>query len=176
MRLEAVERLAKGALLLGGQRGEPAHQGAYTPLLAERCDTDTLDCRKILCRADLRDDREDGNKADARKDARELKADQRDVRKDQRDVRTDRRDVTRDHKDVKKDAPQAICQVVTANVARNLIVNRDAPPFDNPDLRWAMSLSLDRRAFIDILARDKATSGGSSSRRRAGSGACRTIS
>ena len=28
-------------------------------------------------------------------------------------------------RDVKKEAPQAICQVVTANVARNLIVNRD---------------------------------------------------
>jgi len=53
--------------------------------------------------------------------------------------------------DVKKEAPQAICQVVAANVARNLIVNRDAPPFDNPDLRRAMSLSLDRKAFIDIL-------------------------
>jgi peptide/nickel transport system substrate-binding protein len=48
-------------------------------------------------------------------------------------------------RDVKKEAPQAICQLVTANVARNLIVNRNAPPFDNPDLRRAMSLSLDRK-------------------------------
>src|SRR5215471_9984393 len=54
-------------------------------------------------------------------------------------------------KDVKKEAPDAICQVVTANVARNLIVNQDKPPFDNPDLRRAMSLSLDRKSFIDIL-------------------------
>jgi peptide/nickel transport system substrate-binding protein len=54
-------------------------------------------------------------------------------------------------KDVKNQAPQAICEEVTANVSRNLIVNRDAPPFDNPDLRRAMSLSLDRQAFIDIL-------------------------
>src|SRR6266404_3652911 len=54
-------------------------------------------------------------------------------------------------KDVKSQAPQAICEVFTANVARNLIVNRDTPPFDNPDLRRAMSLSLDRKAFIDIL-------------------------
>ena len=54
-------------------------------------------------------------------------------------------------KDVEKEAPDAICQVVTANVARNLIVNRDKPPFDNADLRRAMSLSLDRKAFIDIL-------------------------
>jgi peptide/nickel transport system substrate-binding protein len=54
-------------------------------------------------------------------------------------------------KDVKNQAPQAICEEVTANVSRNLIVNRDAPPFGNPDLRRAMSLSLDRQAFIDIL-------------------------
>jgi len=63
-------------------------------------------------------------------------------------------------RDVKKEAPQAICQVVTANVARNLIVNRDAPPFDNPDLRRAMALSLDRQAFIDILAEGQGDIGG----------------
>jgi peptide/nickel transport system substrate-binding protein len=39
----------------------------------------------------------------------------------------------------------------TGNVARNLIVNRDVPPFDNPDLRRAMSLTLDRKAFVDII-------------------------
>jgi peptide/nickel transport system substrate-binding protein len=54
-------------------------------------------------------------------------------------------------KDVKSQAPQAICDMFTGNVARNLIVNRDVPPFDNPDLRRAMSLTLDRQAFIDIL-------------------------
>jgi peptide/nickel transport system substrate-binding protein len=54
-------------------------------------------------------------------------------------------------KDVKNQAPQAICDMFTGNVPRNLIVNRDAPPFDNPDLRRAMSLTLDHQAFIDIL-------------------------
>jgi len=63
-------------------------------------------------------------------------------------------------KDVKKQAPQAICEEVTANVSRNLIVNRDAPPFDNPDLRRAMSLSLDRKAFIDILTEGQGGVGG----------------
>ncbi len=53
--------------------------------------------------------------------------------------------------DVKSQAPEAICDTFTSNVPRNLIVNRDAPPFDNPDLRRAMSLTLDRKAFIDIL-------------------------
>src|SRR5262244_1974654 len=35
-------------------------------------------------------------------------------------------------KDVKTQAPRAICDMFTGNVARNLIVNRDVPPFDNP--------------------------------------------
>ena len=55
-------------------------------------------------------------------------------------------------KDVKNQAPQAICELVTPNVPRNLLVNRDAPPFDNPDVRRAMSLTLDRKAFIDIIS------------------------
>jgi peptide/nickel transport system substrate-binding protein len=63
-------------------------------------------------------------------------------------------------KDVKKEAPDANCQVVTANVARNLLVNRNKPPFDNPDLRRAISLSLDRQAFIDILAEGQGDIGG----------------
>src|SRR6266851_3076558 len=40
-------------------------------------------------------------------------------------------------KDVKNQAPQAICEMFTANVNRNMIVNRSAPPFDNPDMRRA---------------------------------------
>ena len=55
-------------------------------------------------------------------------------------------------KDVKSQAPQAICELFTGNVPRNLIVNRDTPPFDNPDVRRAMSLSLDRKAFVDIIS------------------------
>src|SRR5712691_931317 len=63
-------------------------------------------------------------------------------------------------KDVKNQAPQAICEVVISNTGRNLIVNRDKPPFDNPDLRRAMSLSLDRQAFIDILYEGQGAIGG----------------
>ena len=32
------------------------------------------------------------------------------------------------------------------------MLNRDAPPFDNPDIRRAMQLTIDRKSFIDILA------------------------
>jgi peptide/nickel transport system substrate-binding protein len=54
-------------------------------------------------------------------------------------------------KDVKAQRPDAVCDMYSANVNRNMIVNRNAPPFDNPDLRRAMSLSIDRKAFNDII-------------------------
>src|SRR6266436_8605271 len=54
-------------------------------------------------------------------------------------------------KDVQRQMPEAICELVPLGISRSLIVNRDVPPFDNPDLRRAMALSLDRHAFIDII-------------------------
>ena len=63
-------------------------------------------------------------------------------------------------KDVRNQAPQAICETFTPNIPRNLLVNRDVPPFENPDLRRAMSLALDRKAFIDILAEGQGGVGG----------------
>jgi peptide/nickel transport system substrate-binding protein len=63
-------------------------------------------------------------------------------------------------KDVKSQVPQAICELPPALINRNLIVNRDKPPFDNPDLRRAMALSLDRRAFIDIISEGTGSIGG----------------
>jgi peptide/nickel transport system substrate-binding protein len=53
--------------------------------------------------------------------------------------------------DIKSQAPDAICELTSTNVSRNLILNRDKPPFDNADLRRATTLSLDRKAFIDII-------------------------
>jgi peptide/nickel transport system substrate-binding protein len=55
-------------------------------------------------------------------------------------------------KDIQDRVPQAICEWTPGAVNRHLLVNRDKPPFDNPDLRRAMALSIDRQAFIDILA------------------------
>jgi peptide/nickel transport system substrate-binding protein len=63
-------------------------------------------------------------------------------------------------KDVKNQLPQAICDLVIPNVSRNMLVNRNAPPFDNADLRRAMSLSLDRQAFVDIIADGQGAIGG----------------
>ncbi len=47
--------------------------------------------------------------------------------------------------------PDAICELPQGSVSTNLIVNRASPPFDNPELRRAMALTIDRQAFIDIL-------------------------
>jgi peptide/nickel transport system substrate-binding protein len=57
--------------------------------------------------------------------------------------------------DVRRQAPQAVCVLTATNVARNLILNPEKAPFDNPDLRRAVALSLDRKAFIDILTQGK---------------------
>ena len=63
-------------------------------------------------------------------------------------------------KDLKTQMPQAICELAPSGINRNLLVNRDKPPFDNSDLRRAMALSVDRRAFIDILSEGKGDVGG----------------
>jgi peptide/nickel transport system substrate-binding protein len=55
-------------------------------------------------------------------------------------------------KDIKNQVADAVCDIDTDNGARNLIINPAKPPFDNPELRRAVSLTLDRKAFVDILA------------------------
>jgi peptide/nickel transport system substrate-binding protein len=63
-------------------------------------------------------------------------------------------------KDFEKQAPQAICETNTGNVPRTMLVNPAAAPFDNPELRRAMSLAFDRQAFLDILNEGKGAIGG----------------
>jgi len=63
-------------------------------------------------------------------------------------------------KDIASQLPQAVCQLVPTNVSTNLLVNRDKPPFDNPDVRRALMLALDRKAFIDILGEGHGDVGG----------------
>jgi peptide/nickel transport system substrate-binding protein len=69
-------------------------------------------------------------------------------------------------KDIKSQAPQAVCELVPSNASTNLLVNREAPPFDDPDLRRALALALDRKSFIDILAEGQGTSAARCCRRR----------
>jgi len=64
-------------------------------------------------------------------------------------------------RDIRSQAPAAQCVMRLTNVSTNLILNRDAPPFDNPDIRMALALTLDRKAFSHILSEDLAQIGGS---------------
>jgi peptide/nickel transport system substrate-binding protein len=63
-------------------------------------------------------------------------------------------------KDMKAQAPKAICEPITTGTQINLMVNRVNPPFDNPDIRKAMSLAIDRKAFNTILMEGLALTGG----------------
>ena len=62
-------------------------------------------------------------------------------------------------RELKSQAPQAECELTIDNGSRTMIVNREKPPFDNPELRRAMGLALDRKAFVDILAEGQGASG-----------------
>src|SRR5216684_4051459 len=57
--------------------------------------------------------------------------------------------------DITNQAPNAICEIDPTPVAFNLLVNRDNPPFNDPDIRRAMQLTIDRKAFLDILLEGK---------------------
>ena len=53
-------------------------------------------------------------------------------------------------KDVRSQMPDAVCETGALNAAPNLLIT-GKPPFDNPELRKAVAMSLDRKALIDIL-------------------------
>ncbi|QQS14253.1 MAG: peptide ABC transporter substrate-binding protein [Rhodospirillales bacterium] len=55
-------------------------------------------------------------------------------------------------KNIRRDAPHAQCTMRPSGVSANLIINRDAPPFDDARIRRALALTLDRKAFVDILS------------------------
>jgi len=57
--------------------------------------------------------------------------------------------------DASQQAPQAHCELQPSNVLRSVIINRTTPPFDDPTIRRAIALSLDRQAFIDTLTQGK---------------------
>ena len=63
-------------------------------------------------------------------------------------------------KNVKRDAPQVQCTMRETGVSTNLIVNREVAPFDNPKIRRAMALTLDRQSFITILNEGEGQMGG----------------
>jgi peptide/nickel transport system substrate-binding protein len=54
-------------------------------------------------------------------------------------------------KDYQSQAPKAVCITTSVNVPRTMLINIHKPPFDNPDLRRAMTLAIDRDAFSTII-------------------------
>jgi peptide/nickel transport system substrate-binding protein len=63
-------------------------------------------------------------------------------------------------KDVANQRPDAICELAPIGVNRSLIANRDKASFDNSDLRNAIALSFDSKAFIDIVTEGRGDIGG----------------
>jgi peptide/nickel transport system substrate-binding protein len=63
-------------------------------------------------------------------------------------------------KNIRRDAPHAQCTMRESGVSTNLIVNREVAPFDDPKIRRAMALTLDREAFIRILSEGEGRMGG----------------
>ena len=62
--------------------------------------------------------------------------------------------------DVNRQMGQEVCHMAPTNVLRSVIINRDAPPFGKPEVRRAIALTLDRKAFIDTLTQGKGIMGG----------------
>jgi peptide/nickel transport system substrate-binding protein len=58
-------------------------------------------------------------------------------------------------KDVQSQAPTAICQMRPTGIYVNLLVNREAAPFNDPKLRQALALAIDRKSFNDILGQGR---------------------
>lgn len=63
-------------------------------------------------------------------------------------------------KDVTTNAPKAVCSLDASGVYANVMVNRNTAPFDKPEIRQAMTLSLDRSTFNTILGQGKHLIGG----------------
>jgi peptide/nickel transport system substrate-binding protein len=61
--------------------------------------------------------------------------------------------------DIKKQMPSAICDISPMNVAANLLMN-PVPPFDDLEVRRAVAMTLDRKAFVDVLTQGKGAIGG----------------
>jgi peptide/nickel transport system substrate-binding protein len=55
-------------------------------------------------------------------------------------------------KDLQAQAPGVQCLLQATGTQGNLLVNREKPPFDNAQIRKAMVLAIDRKAFSDILS------------------------
>ncbi len=56
------------------------------------------------------------------------------------------------YKEMREKAPQAQCALIQANGTVQALFNPEKPPFDNPEIRMAAMLALDRQAFVTIMS------------------------
>ena len=61
--------------------------------------------------------------------------------------------------DIKTQMPDAVCDISPMNVAANVLMN-PVPPFDDLDMRRAIAMALDRKAFVDIITTGQGDIGG----------------
>src|SRR5207244_13629468 len=62
--------------------------------------------------------------------------------------------------DTQRQAPQATCTLAPTSVLRSVLISRQGPPFNNPHVRRAIALTLDRPAFIETMTQGKGSMGG----------------
>ena len=61
--------------------------------------------------------------------------------------------------DIKAQMPDTVCDISPMNVAANVLMN-PVPPFDDLDMRRAIAMALDRKAFVDIITAGQGDIGG----------------
>jgi len=61
---------------------------------------------------------------------------------------------------MRKRVPDAVCELSPGTINTHLLINRAQPPFDNPDLRRVMALTIDRKAYVDTLGQGEGEIGG----------------
>ncbi|MBY0329099.1 MAG: ABC transporter substrate-binding protein [Acetobacteraceae bacterium] len=63
-------------------------------------------------------------------------------------------------RDLAGQAPSAVCEFHSSNVTGQILINRETPPFDNPEIRRAVALAVDHQAYVDILSEGRFALGG----------------
>lgn len=63
-------------------------------------------------------------------------------------------------RDVQRQSPRVQCEATPMNNNTNLMLNREAPPFDSADIRRALMLGLDRNGFLEAFTEGSGIAGG----------------